>query len=151
MSEDGFLWQLVKMSPNSSRECLLSYHQVPRNSLGAGTTSVNEMDENRCPRGGMGVIFTKHGLYFRHCTGLDIHHCKTGTTTSTLRMRKLRLKVNNFSVATCSQEEARLIVLNPRAFLFCRSPGTKMAVRKQASGTFGGTWETRREEMTTAC
>lgn len=41
------------------------------------------------------MVFIKHLLYFRHSAGLDIP-CKMATITSTLRMRKLRLRVNNF-------------------------------------------------------
>ena len=65
------------------------------------------------------LIFIKHVLYFRHCAGLDFHHCKMRTIASTLRMRILSPRVSNFPVAICSLQEAQLILLDPRTFVFC--------------------------------
>lgn len=84
---------------------------------------------------GWRLIFIKHLLYFRHSAGLDIHPCKMATITSTLRMRKLRLRVNNFLCA--ASKCCRWYCSIPEPTYSVTFLGTKMAVSKQASETLG--------------
>lgn len=81
------------------------------------------------------LIFIKHLLYFRHGAVLDIHPCKMAIITSTLRMRKLRLRVNDFLSA--ASKACRWYCSIPEPTYSVALPGTKMAVSKQASETLG--------------
>lgn len=113
---------------------------MPGTSLGAGaTTSVNKTDKSHIPRSGMGLVFIKHVLlYFRHCAGLDIHHCEMGTSMSTLRDEKTETQSRCIPSGHLQPVRGTGDTARYQKLPTLISPGTKVAVCKQASETLGG-------------